>query len=994
MKRKFMLLLTCLFIGIGLVTAQVTKVTGTVISEEDGLPVVGASILVKGTAVGTVTDMDGKFQLPNVPSSANSSAKTLVISFIGMENKEVPIKPSVKVTLKPMTELLSEVLVTGTYGSAKKLGSMVGSVAAVKSEKIANRPSANFADALQGQVAGLQVFTSSGEPSEGVSMRLRGIGSINSSSEPLFILDGAPISSGAFSAINPNDIENLTILKDASSTSIYGSRAANGVIVITTKRGKGVKPTVTIKGQYGISQRAVENITLMNSEQYFNFCETVNPNYKTNEAFQANKEFALKHGISTDWYDYFFKDNAPTYQLDASITGVANNTNYFISASHYDAEGIEPASGMKRETVRSNIDTKVSDWFRVGLNLGLSYEDFETNGFAGTGNSWYNVATLSKWAIPYETPYEIIENADGSISYGKRKNILDKIGLWNPYYLLENQPTEKNKIRLYGNAFEEITPIKGLTIRAAQAIDAFDYRYRYVSLPADYNNQKGSASESFQRYSSFTFTNTAEYKFSINEMHNISALVGQESIIYNGSSFGASVDNITDGRLPMLSNGTIPKQPSASKKKKVMNSYFSRLEYNFGEKYFFDASFRTDGSSIFGRDNRWASFFSVGTMWNVSKEAFMEDIDWLKDLKVKFSYGTTGNSAFDGDPYYPSLGLVGTGKYNGDQTFYISSVQNDGLTWEKQKTINIGLSARLFDRLDIDLAYYDKKTTDMLMTIPYSYTTGHSSGWGNIGSMFNRGFEATVSYDIINRRNLQWSVSANINYNKNQITELFGGRDEYVVANTGIKYQVGMPYGELYYVRWVGVDPADGQQIWLDKDGNETKTYSEDNAVFTGKQRYAPWAGGFSTSFFWKGFSINADFSYVLGKYTINNDAFFYNNPNFAGQLNQSTDMLDMWTTPGQVTNIPAANSELRFDTHLIENASFLRLKNLTIGYTLPENWLHKTGFIKGARIFAVGRNLLTVTNYTGADPEVDSNLQLGKYPNTKQFTIGAELTF
>lgn len=990
MKRKLMLLLTCLFVGIGLVTAQITKVTGTVISEEDGLPVVGASILVKGTAVGTVTDMDGKFQLPNVPSSA----KTLVISFIGMENKEVLIKPSVKVTLKPMTELLSEVLVTGTYGSAKKLGSMVGSVAAVKSEKIANRPSANFADALQGQVAGLQVFTSSGEPSEGVSMRLRGIGSINSSSEPLFILDGAPISSGAFSAINPNDIENLTILKDASSTSIYGSRAANGVIVITTKRGKGVKPTVTIKGQYGISQRAVENITLMNSEQYFNFCETVNPNYKTNEAFQANKEFALKHGISTDWYDYFFKDNAPTYQLDASITGVANNTNYFISASHYDAEGIEPASGMKRETVRSNIDTKVSDWFRVGLNLGLSYEDFETNGFAGTGNSWYNVATLSKWAIPYETPYEIIENADGSISYGKRKNILDKIGLWNPYYLLENQPTEKNKIRLYGNAFEEITPIKGLTIRAAQAIDVFDYRYRYVSLPADYNNQKGSASESFQRYSSFTFTNTAEYKFSINEMHNISALVGQESIIYNGSSFGASVDNITDGRLPMLSNGTIPKQPSASKKKKVMNSYFSRLEYNFGEKYFFDASFRTDGSSIFGRDNRWASFFSVGTMWNVSKEAFMEDIDWLKDLKVKFSYGTTGNSAFDGDPYYPSLGLVGTGKYNGDQTFYISSVQNDGLTWEKQKTINIGLSARLFDRLDIDLAYYDKKTTDMLMTIPYSYTTGHSSGWGNIGSMFNRGFEATVSYDIINRRNLQWSVSANINYNKNQITELFGGRDEYVVANTGIKYQVGMPYGELYYVRWVGVDPADGQQIWLDKDGNETKTYSEDNAVFTGKQRYAPWAGGFSTSFFWKGFSINADFSYVLGKYTINNDAFFYNNPNFAGQLNQSTDMLDMWTTPGQVTNIPAANSELRFDTHLIENASFLRLKNLTIGYTLPENWLHKTGFIKGARIFAVGRNLLTVTNYTGADPEVDSNLQLGKYPNTKQFTIGAELTF
>lgn len=764
-----MLLLTCCIIGVGLVMAQSSKVTGKVLSDEDGEAIIGATVMVKGTTIGTVTDADGFFSLSNVPVSA----KVLEISFVGMETMTVKIAPNLTVRMRNSSEMLDEVLITGTYGSAKKLGSMVGSVAAVKSEKISNRPSANFADALQGQVAGLQVYTSSGEPSENVSMRLRGVGSINSSTEPLFVLDGSPISSGVFTALNPSDIENVTVLKDASSTSIYGSRAANGVVIITTKRGKGSKPTVSVKGQYGFSQPALPTTEMMNTTQYYNFWKTVKP-----DANLSTVEKYMNMGISTDWADYFLKDNAPTWQLDASITGVANNTNYFISASHYDAEGVEPASGMRRETLRSNIDSKVFSWLRVGLNLGLSYEDFETNGFASTGNSWYNVGTLSRWAVPYETPYEIIENADGSISYGKRKDLLDVLGLWNPYYLLENQPTEKNKIRLYGNMFEELTPVKGLTIRAAQAMDAFDYRYRYKSLPARYNNYSGSAAETFQRYSSFTLTNTAEYKFDINKSHNLTALVGQESIIYDGSSFGTSVDGITDSRLSMVSHGTTYKAPSASLKKKTMNSFFARAEYNFNEKYYLDASYRTDGSSLFGVNKRWASFFSVGAMWNMKKEQFLADVDWLDELRVKASYGTTGNSAFEGDPYYPSLGLIGTGLYNGNQSFGVSSVQNDDLTWEKQKTLNIGFNSRFFNRLSIDFDFYNKVTTDMLMTIPFSYTTGHDSGWGNIGSMFNRGIELTASYDIISNKDLFWSISANINYNKNQITELFGGRDE------------------------------------------------------------------------------------------------------------------------------------------------------------------------------------------------------------------------
>ena len=649
---------------------------------------------------------------------------------------------------------------------------------------------------------------------------------------------------------------------------------------------------------------------------------------------------------------------------------------------------------MRRETLRSNIDTKVFDWLRVGVNLGLSYEDYETNNFATKGNNPYNVATLSRWALPWETPYKIVDDGNGKWHYGDRKDFFDVLGLWNPYYLLENQPGQKNKLRLYGNMFEELTPVKGLTLRASQALDAFDYRYRYRQLPAAFNNNSGSASETFQRYSSMTFTNTAEYKFDINKVHNATILIGQEAIIYDGSAFGASVSGITDDRLTLLSHGTTPQNPTASIQKKVMNSYFARGEYNYAEKYYLDLSFRTDGSSVFGKNNRWASFFSVGAMWNIKKENFMQSAEWLNELSLKASYGTTGNSAFSGDPYYPSLGLVEVGKYQGGSAFGISSVQNDDLTWEKQKSLNIGISTRMFNRLDLSVDFYNKVTSDMLMTIPYSYTTGHGSGWGNIGSMYNRGFEVSVQYELFNTKDFYWSIAGNINYNKNQITELFGGRSEYVLPNTGIKYQVGESLGDFYYVRWVGVDPEDGQQIWLDDKGNETKEYSDNYAVFTGKNQYAPWSGGFNTRLSWKGFSVDANFSFMLGKYLIDNDRYFVENPNFVGQFNQSVEMANMWTTPGQITDIPAANSTRQFDTHLLENASFMRLKNLTISYSFPESLLSKAGFIKGVRIFGVGRNLWTVTQYKGADPEIDSNLQLGKYPNTRQFAVGAELTF
>ena len=449
---------------------------------------------------------------------------------------------------------------------------------------------------------------------------------------------------------------------------------------------------------------------------------------------------------------------------------------------------------------------------------------------------------------------------------------------------------------------------------------------------------------------------------------------------------------MTDNRVNNVNQGTKYEQPSYSFSEKSYNSYFGRLNYDYADKYHFEATFRRDGSSLFGANKRYANFYSFGANWNAKKESFLEDVEWLDKLNVRVSYGTTGNSGIN---EYLANGLLGnSSQYNGEETWGLSQVENPDLTWETVESTNIGISTRLFDLVDVELELYNKDTKDMLMEIPYSYATGFSGGWGNVGNMNNKGIDLTLNFNVLNTKDMTFNVSGTFNYNKNEITKLFGGRDEFVVANTGIKYQVGKALGDFYYTRWAGVDPATGKQLWLDKEGNVTGVYSEDDAVFTGKQRYAPYAAGLQLDFAWKGLSVSAAFSGVFGKWTISNTRYFIENSNFVVDQNQAAVMLEMWQKPGDITRIPAANEPLQFDTHLLENASFVRLKNLQIAYSLPKKWMEKTGFLSGARVYAIGRNLLTFTEYTGYDPEVDSNLQLGNYPNSKQFSFGVELTF
>ena len=979
MKRTFMLLLTCLFIGIGLVTAQVTKVTGTVISEEDGLPVVGASILVKGTAVGTVTDMDGKFQLPNVPSSA----KTLVISFIGMQSQELPIKQTMNVILKPDTETLEEVVVLG-YGSGKKIGSIVGSVAKVNSEKLSAKPVANAMDALQGQVSGLQVYTSSGEPGSSSSSYIRGVGSLTADNEPLYVLDGTPVSSSVMVMMNPNDFESVTVLKDASATSIYGSRAANGVIYITTKRGKiGEKAVITASGNYGTARLARRVSNPMNSTELLN--------YQLSHGIikQETYDKYINSGIDTNWEDYFFKDDAPTYQANLSIQGGSNKTMYYVSGSYYFQDGITPRSEYNRYTFRSNLESRPTDWLRFGANFGATYDEQQTSLFTYQGSNNLNGGIFGTILNPtYYNPY----GEDGS-----KLDVIPGLNRYSPYYLSDKQPSSSNTAQLDGTAFIQLNPIEGLTIRSQFGIEAYDFRQTSKRLASHPNaTQGGYTYEAFRRNAKLTITNTAEYNFKIKDIHDFTILIGQEGIKNDYQRFGSETTGQSDDRLSMLEAGTAATLLGADENDLYTYqflSFFGRINYALNDKYFADFSIRNDASSRFGKDNRNAIFMSGGLMWNMKKESFLEDVNFLSDLKLKASIGTTGNSSIGN---YDHLTLVGTNLYNAQGGWKINTPGNGDLGWEKQTLANIGIEASFWNKYRIELTYYNKKTSNMLMDVPVPYTSGFSSITQNVGSMTNSGVEIAVSLDLLKTKD--WFVGFNMNYayNKNKITELFYGYDEWAMPNYLVSYNVGEPV-QYYMAEWAGVDPADGQQMWYipGTDGETTKEYDEERLQqATGKKRYAPHNGGFGLNVSWKGLSLNADFAWVLGKYMVNNDYYFAANPyNFAG-YNQSKDVLNEWKEPGDITDIPAYGNVMQFDTHLLENASFLRLKNISLSYTLPKNWLLPTKVIQGVRIMATARNLFTITNYKGADPELDTNLTYGAYPNTKQFTIGAELTF
>lgn len=991
-----MMFFACLFLSIGMAMAQ-THVSGIVTSSEDGEPVIGATVKVVGSqTAGTVTDIEGRFSL-----SVSKPGVELEFSSIGLVSKRVKASENMTVVLQVDSHTLEQVVITG-YGSAKKLGSVVGSIASVDKKKLESIVTPNFTDALAGQVSGLSVLSAAGDPSASATIRLRGINSIQSSSQPLFILDGAPIDASFYATLNPADIESITVLKDAASTAIYGARAANGVIVLTSKQGKySEQVSLSVRAQYGIAGPTSDGVEMMNSKQYIKFRDLIGQ-----PVSDDIRNLVDKYNINTNWRDEMIDDAAPTFDVNATMQGGGQTVNYYVSFNHHKQDGLIEMSKMHRNTLNARINARLNRFFKIGFTTNLGVQRYSQNAEWGASGKIYsaNPLVFARQALPFDTPYQYTIDENGKMIKGDRAIGLKYTGIVMPWWYNSHRNYYRNKLTLNTSLTETFTPLEGLTFQALQSLNGLEGMNHGAFSPYDafvdgmgnkIDAMKGSASASSSRYYQFTLSHTAEWRKQFGD-HYVGILLGEETRIERSRGLSAYSEGQTDPRRLLLPHGTTvtPADLGDSFGEEVANSLFANAEYNYKEKYYVTGSIRRDGSSKFAPGHRWGTFWSAGAKWDLKKENFLKDVKWLNDLSLSVNYGTTGNDSGAGS--YDFYGLFGDGGlYHGESSIGIASMSKLDLSWETTAKWNVGLNFSIFDRAHFTVDFYRNKSTDMLMSIPYSRTTGFSSGIGNVASMTNTGIEANVDVDILKTKDFYWSFKANVGYNKNEITELFQGRDEYVIANTGLKMAVGHAYGEFYYVRSAGVDPQTGAPLYYDKDGNKTKKYNEErDAVFLGKNRYAPWTGGFGTNFRYKNVSLIADFAWVAGKYMMINDDYFIANPQLATGWNQRVEMLNIWTTPGQITDIPGAKYDVQITDHMVQNASFLRMKTLSIQYEFPKKWMQATRYIKGVKVFGIARNLFTITPFEGYDPEPDMNLVQFNYPNTRQFVIGAEISF
>lgn len=994
--RKIKLFLTVLAVLVTSVAfAQSLTVKGVVLDQATGEPVPFASVHEKGTMNGINTDVDGNYSI------TVSDGAVLVFSSIGYTAVEIPVAGSAVVNceLPVDSETLENAVVVG-YGSAKKVGTMVGSVTTVKSEAIKNAPSSSALDQLQGQVAGLAVMTTGGVAGDNnVSMTLHGQGSLSSSGEPLYIIDGIQSSARAIQSMNPNDIQSVTVLKDASATSIYGSRAANGVVFITTKAGSyDAKAVVTVRTQGGISTLADRTLyeNMMSGPELQEFW--IKSGLMTPEAFKATyTDQGYTH--DTKWYEYMQRFNNPQLQSDVTVEGGGNKVAYMIGASQFYQRGTAIGNDYSRYTVRSNVQGRPKDWLKVGANIAFSFDKRNDNPSWGSssGGSNYVSGGLSYLLNPL---YPAIDPETG-----EEYPTLYPNGMVNPYYFAEKLTYRQNRYGLLASFNVEIEPIKNLKIASRAGVDgnfSMGIQKRmpsYVSALSD-----GWRYRTASLYYNATITNTLEYSFDFGADHQFTVLAGQEGVANDSDAFSSYAGAIADDRLANLQNGVQSTYDvSESKSQTRYLSFFGRVDYALMEKYYFDASVRNDACSRFGPNNKRATFWAAGAMWKAKREDFLRETYWLDDLNVKVSYGTQGNSSIGDYQYYALVGE--SSKYQEQSSLILGQPSNYGLTWEKQALLTVGVNGRVIDRIDFNIEYYHRTTSSMLMSVPHSHTTGFSSLYDNVGSLVNSGLDITLGADILRGRDYFLRFQTTFNYNREKITSLFNGLDRWEITGTGLAYVVGKPV--MYYAPiYAGIDPEDGRQMWYvpgdDPDvtttaNGTTKTFDEASLTQnTGKVRRAPVYGGFSLSGAWRGLSLQADFSYVLGKTLINNDKYFFANPYQDVTSTQHKSVLDFWTPQNKDAEYPdwSKGEVMQMDTHLFENADFLRLKNLQVAYALPEKALGTQKVVSGVKFSFTARNLFTLTNYSGIDPEVDSNVSLGIVGNSKQFLFGVELTF
>jgi TonB-linked SusC/RagA family outer membrane protein len=970
--KRILLFITFCTISLGMF-AQAVTIKGKVTLAEDNTSLPGVSVVAAGTSIGTITDFEGNYTI-NVPSSA----MTLRFTFVGMTTEEVAIESRtiIDVAMVLSSEELDEVIVVG-YGSKRK-GAITGSVATINADVLEQIPVGSFDAALQGQVAGMQVITSSGAPGASATVRIRGVSSLNAGTEPLYIMDGVQITAEDFSAINANDFENISVLKDASATSIYGSKGANGVIIITTKRGKNNQKTeINYRTQFGQSVIASDQFDMMNSSQKID--------YEIDLGIRAadNPENDSLRAVNSNWRDALFA-NAPMQSHELSIRGGNEKTAFYISGGYYDQKGIQYRSSLKRYTARVNLDHKASDKFTVGTRISAGYE--QVNNATYATNNIYNLAFRAYLANPYTSLYK----ADGSFT-----SPTDGLKWANPIQQLQLNDEMDDQLKVIANVFGEYKILPGLKFKTtvgADFSDNIDYNYLHPESAWGASNS-GEVYRGFEREFRLTNTNLLSYEKSFGS-HGLSFLAGQESISYKNEDFETEGYSLPNNIVKVLDGtATAGALWQGGISEYSVMSFFGSASYDYDRKYYLDVSYRRDASSRFGAESRWANFWSVGAQWDIKRESFMADLDVFSQFKLRGSIGTTGNYNI-GNYNHLQLYSFG-GKYFDMNASFPSEPGNPGLTWEKVRMASVALDFQIMNRVSFIIEGYQKVTTDMLFLLPYSYTTGFSDAWDNIGNMSNTGIEVSANFDVVKTSDFRFNINANVAYNDNRVTELYDGKEE-IPSDTDSDWfhAVDRPYGSWKMVDFVGVNSANGERIYLDADGNPTNQFLVSNARYVNKSWIAPLQGGLTGTLSYKGFTASAFFSFVQGKYMLNNTRYFMESNGQFGAYGQSTRMLDAWQEPGDVTDIPKPDFANYFDTRLLEDASFLRLKNLTVSYTLPSEWAGATKVFKTLRIYGQAQNLLTWTKYQGFDPEVDEAYELGAYPHVKTITFGIDVGF
>lgn len=1031
-----------------LVAQDKKRISGKMV-DSTGEPVIGANIVEKGTTNGTITDLDGNFTLEVSPKS------TLLVSYIGYAPQEVAVgnQLNIQVKLHEDTEMLDEVVVVG-YGTQKK-SDVTTAVASVSSENLKNRAAVNFGEAMAGQVPGVLIQQTNGAPGgEGLTIKVRGTGSITQSNDPLYVVDGYPMEGGAFRLLNSSDIESIQVLKDASSTAIYGSRGANGVVIITTKKGQVGKPTVQLNAHVGFQQRE-KKIEMMNRDQYIQWFidgrnqawldakvissdpdqspHTINdPNSRRALYSGANSQYMIPDGTGSykynfldpasvaqmpdnDWQDLLYR-NALMQQYELSVNGGSENTRYTFSGSYMNQDGIVLNTDYERYNFRTNVSSKIVD----RLNVGMSLMAYYANGTEQANGK--DSPVMYALNLP---PIYPLYNEDGTYGSMVRNPEILAGDVANPIGIAEQVMNKRKRHGWLGTIFAEWEIIKNLKYRISingGIQDNIQKKFEPSYVDFDSSKAPRPAKGINERWTDrdWVIENTLNYSFTLADKHSFNALLGYTTQSHSyehmkGEARGYANDNITT-----LNAGTMYALTS-DESEYSMISYLGRINYVYDNRYMLTTTLRSDGSSRFGRNKKWGTFPSVSLGWRISQEKFMQDVKPISDLKLRASFGISGNNRIGN---YSAIGLLSTGFYpTGDavqNTVNPNTMPNDDLGWERTRQYNVGFELGMFDnRVRLEGDFYDSQSIDLLLNVPIPTITGYSSQMQNIGKVQNRGMEFTLNTKNIVNHDFTWSSNFNISFNKNKVLEVgVDGRPIYGSApnaNNAFITMPGHPIASFYGYKYIGVFQSeeelakyphlskdkvgDGRYEDVNKDGkldqNDKTILGDNNPLFT---------AGFSNSFRYKNFTLDLQFT---GSYGAEVFSFYKRMCGiYHGDRNGLIEQMGRWQSesqPGDGIHFRPTRTPSGWQrdpsSAWVQDASYLRLRNLTFGYDFDQKILDKIK-MKGLRLYVTGQNLFTVTNYVGYDPETSSQSGLAQggdylgYPTARSFIIGANITF